>query len=158
MKIIVDTREQNPFTFSGAWYADKHVETMPGTLSVGDYSLAGLTDRVAVERKELGDLVQCLGRERDRFERELMRAAALDAFAVVIEAPWSDLAGGRYRSQLNPHSACQSILAFAGRYRIPFLFAGTRQAAEYMAWGFLKQYLQGARRRYEAILKAHDAA
>ncbi|WP_241160230.1 hypothetical protein [Desulfovibrio sp. ZJ369] len=53
-----------------------------GSLTVGDYSLEGLTDKVAVERKELPDLVQCLGRERERFERELQRGMPLDAFAA----------------------------------------------------------------------------
>lgn len=153
MRIIVDSREQAPFPFRGARYEGVSVEV--GTLGTGDYSLAGLTDKVAVERKELADLVACLGRERERFERELQRAAALDAFAVVVEASWAELASGQYRSRLNPHAACQSVLAFAGRYRVPFLFAGSRAAAEYMTWGFLRQYLEGARRRWASIVKAH---
>lgn len=155
MRVIVDSREQVPFAFSGPRYEGVTVEV--GTLTVGDYSLAGLTDKVAVERKSLPDLVACLGRERERFERELQRGAALDAFAVVVEASWADLAGGKYRSKLQPHAACQSVLAFAGRYRLPFPFAGSR-AAEYVAWVFLRQYLEGARRRWAAIVKAHDAA
>ena len=153
MPIIVDSREQAPFPFRGPCYEGVSVEV--GTLGTGDYSLAGLTDRVAVERKELPDLVACLGRERERFERELQRAAALDAFAVVVEASWQELASGQYRSRLNPHAACQSVLAFAGRYRVPFLFAGSRAAAEYMAWGFLRQYLEGARKRWASIVRAH---
>lgn len=127
MRIIQDTREQAPFTFQYAW---SKVELVCGTLTIGDYSLAGLEDKVAVERKELSDLVACLGRERERFERELQRGAALDAFTVVVEASWAELAGGKYRSQLNPHAACQSVLAFMGRYRVPFIFAGSRAAAE----------------------------
>lgn len=153
MKIVTDCREQMPFTFAGPRYDGVQVES--GTLTVGDYSLAGLTDKVAAERKELGDLVACLGRERERFERELQRGVALDAFAVVVEAGWADVAGGRYRSQLKPHAACQSVLAFMGRYRVPFLFAGNRAAAEYVVWGFLRQYLEGARRRWASIVKAH---
>jgi hypothetical protein len=130
-------------------------------LDTGDYSLAGLTDRVAVERKSLPDLVGCLSQSRERFERELHRAAALDAFAVVVEAAWADLAAGKYRSHMNPHSACQSVLAFTCRYRVPFLFAGSRSGAEYATWGFLRQYLESARKRYAGIVKAHgggDAA
>lgn len=153
MKILIDTREQAPFTFEHENY-NRTVSEACG-LAVGDYSLAGLTDRVAVERKSLPDLVACLGRERERFERELQRAAALDAFAVVVESSWADLAGGNYRSQLNPHSACQSVLAFSCRYRIPFLFAGSRAGAEYITWGFLRQYLESARKRWGAIVKAH---
>ena len=156
MKIICDSREQLPFAFTHEKYSG--VEVAPGTLSVGDYSLSGLADKVAVERKSLPDLLACLGKERERFERELLRAAALDAFAVVVEASWQDLAGGAYRSQLNPHSACQSILAFTVRYRVPFLFAGSRAGAEYCCWGFLRQYLESARKRWESIVKAHKGA
>ena len=155
MTILVDTREQRPFTFEHERY---DVQIQPGTLSVGDYSLAGLQDKVAVERKSLPDLVGCLGRERERFERELQRGAALDAFAVVVEAAWADLAGGNFRSQLNPHAACQSVLAFMARYRVPFLFAGSRAAAEYAAWGLLHQYLASARKRWASIVKAHGEA
>lgn len=153
MRIVIDSREQAPFAFAGPRYED--VEAVPGSLSVGDYSLEGLADKVAVERKELPDLVQCLGRERERFERELQRGMALDAFAVVVEAAWADLACGRYRSKLNPHAACQSVAAFMARYRTCFFFAGSRAAAEYVTWSFLRQYLEGARRRWKAIAKAH---
>ena len=153
MKIIVDTREQSPFAFQHERYAGIIIEA--GTLDTGDYSLAGLTDRVAVERKSLPDLVACLASGRERFERELQRAAALDAFAVVIEASWAELAAGHYRSQLKPHSACQSVAAFMARYRIPFVFCGSRAAAEYMAWSFLRQYLESARKRWSSIVKAH---
>lgn len=153
MKIVADSREQAPFAFKHERYAGVVVKV--GALDTGDYSLAGLSDRVAVERKSLPDLVACLGRERERFEREMQRVAALDAFAVVIEAAWADLAAGQYRSQLNPHAACQSVLAFTARYRVPFLFAGSREGAEYVTWGFLRQYLESARKRWGSIVKAH---
>lgn len=156
MHIVIDSREQLPFSFEHERYAGTTIEA--GTLDTGDYSLAGLTDRVAVERKSLSDLVACLGRERDRFIRELQRASALDAFAVVVEAGWPELATGRYRSLLNPHAACQSVAAFMARYRVPFIFAGTRSMAEYAAWSFLYQYLEGAKKRWKAIATAQEVA
>ena len=153
MRICVDTREQCPFTFEHERYAGTAIES--GTLDTGDYSISGLCDRVAVERKSLDDLAACLSGGRERFERELQRAAALDAFAVVIEASWADLANGGFRSQMNPHAACQSVLAFMARYRVPFFFAGNRAGAEYACWGFLRQYLEGAKKRWSSIVKAH---
>lgn len=152
MKILIDTREQRPFSFIGE--TGEPIPTERATLATGDYSLAGYADRVAVERKSLDDLAQCLGRERDRFERELVRARGLDAFAVVVEGSFEDLAHGRYRSKLNPHSACQSVLSFSARLGIPFLFAGNRAGAEYATAGFLRQYLKGCRERLKAIEKA----
>ncbi|MFC4679256.1 ERCC4 domain-containing protein [Desulfovibrio legallii] len=153
MRIVRDTREQRGYRFEGPAYADVTVED--GTLNVGDYSLAGLGDKVAVERKSLPDLVQCLGRERERFARELQRAVALDAFCVVVEASWQDLASGQYRSQLSPRAACQSVLSFMARLGISFIFAGNRSAAEYITAYFLRQYLEGARKRWATIVKAH---
>lgn len=155
MKIIIDKREQAPYAFEK--YAD--TETEQGTLQSGDYSLAGLTDRVAVERKSLDDLIGCLTSGRERFERELQRAQGMDAFCVVVESSWEDIAKGRFRSRMKPHAACQSVIAFQTRYGIPFVFAGTRTAAEYVAHSTLRQYLNSATWRLKSIVKAHgDAA
>lgn len=154
MKILIDTREQRPFAFRGKSFEDVTTET--GSLVTGDYSISGLTDLVAVERKSLDDLAQCLGRERERFERELIRAKGLEAFAVVIEAGFDDLAHGKYRSKLNPHAACQSVLSFSARLGTCFLFAGSRVGAEYATAGFLRQFLKGCRERLKVIEKAAE--
>lgn len=151
MKIIVDTREQRPFTFLSQ---NGDIETERGTLTLGDYSLAGLESCVAVERKSLADLVMCLGTERERFQRELMRAAALEAFCVVVEATWQDLAAGKYRSKLSPASGMASVLSFMARHRIPFLFAGSRANAEAVTAGFLRQYVKGKAHELKAVQEA----
>lgn len=64
MRLIIDSREQAPYDF-----ATYDVDTEPGTLHTGDYSLAGFEDRVAIERKSLDDLIACLCVGRERFER-----------------------------------------------------------------------------------------
>ena len=45
----------------------------------------------AVIERKAADLLACLGRERERFERELMRSRYLGRFAVVVEAGLPDL-------------------------------------------------------------------
>ena len=148
--ILVDQREGLPYTFQHPRYAGVLVK--PGSLKTGDYSLDGYEGQAAVERKELGDLIACLmGENRARFERELERGVQLLAFMVVVEAPWVSVVKGDYTSNMRPHSACQSILAFAQRYRVTFHFAGTRAAAEYCTWGFLRQFW---RDRVEEVKKA----
>jgi len=52
LKIIVDTREQNPLSFT--------LPTERGTLETGDYSLKGLERFISIERKAPNDLVSCL--------------------------------------------------------------------------------------------------
>lgn len=152
MRILIDSREQKPFTFKGKGFSD--VVTEQGKLVTGDYSIVGLADVVAVERKSLDDLAQCLGRDRERFERELIRSKGLEAFAVVVEAGFDDLAHGKYRPKLNPHSACQSVLSFSARLGVQFLFAGSRAGAEYATAHFLRQYLEGCKKKLQAIEKA----
>ncbi len=154
MTILIDTREKAPFSFL---QCGADISTERAALTVGDYALAGLADRVAVERKSLPDLVLCLGAERSRFERELQRAAALESFSVVVEAGWQALADGKYRSNLNPGAACASIAAFSARHGISFMFAGNREQAERYTALFLRQYLRGKAHDLDAIRKAMGA-
>lgn len=153
LRVVVDDREKLPYAFADEnIYGGVHVTE--GHLPTGDYSLWGLTHLVAVERKSLPDLVNCLGNERERFVHEMIRGRGLESFAVVCECTWQDLAQGQYRSHLNPHSACQSVASFVARFGIPFLFAGSRTAAEYVVWSLLKQYAEGQRRRWKSVERA----
>jgi len=145
--ILIDTREQAPFTFAGY-----DVEVERATLPVGDYSLPGFENQISIERKELNDLIGCLTVGRDRFERELAKARAYDFFAVVVEANLSDVYRGNYRSEMLPQAALQSLVAFQVRYGVPFIWAGNRKGAEYMTHSFLEKCLRefGEERREAA--------
>jgi ERCC4-type nuclease len=129
---LIDSREQRPFRFNGP--------TRVVGLPTGDYSLEGYQDEVAVERKQLDDLIMCLSSQRDRFKRELERARDFDYFCVLVEAPFSDLVNQNYISRMNPHSAVESISAFEVRYRIPFLFCGTQALAARKCESLLRKY------------------
>lgn len=111
MIIQVDSREKLPYDFS----AFEGVQTETGTLAIGDYSLKDCGHLIACERKSLPDLIACLSHERERFSRELLKARQLEAFAVVCECTWQEIAGGTYRSGLNPAAA---ILTAAGGRRL----------------------------------------
>lgn len=152
LRIIIDTREQFPFQFSGY-----PVEVIGGALTAGDYSIPGFTDCVAVERKSLGDLISCLTSSRDRFTRELERLRGYESAVVVVEAGFYELAEGRYRSKLNPTSAVQSIISMMQAYRMPFFFAETRADAERFAFDFLRHYYRHAEDRYKAIQRMREA-
>jgi DNA excision repair protein ERCC-4 len=150
MRILVDTREQAPFTFQGY-----EVDPEPATLPCGDYSLPGFEDRAAVERKSLNDLVGCLmGKDRDRFERELARGRHYDLFAVVVEASLADISQGQYRSDMRPQAALQSIITFQVRYRLSIVWAGNRKGAEYVTHSLLSKYLREIGERYHAAIMA----
>ena len=149
MKIAVDNREQLAYSFQGY---DCTVEA--ATMETGDYSAVGFLDKIAVERKSLDDLLGCLTSGRARFERELARARALDRFCVIVEASFEDLAKGLYRSEMKPHAACQSVIAWQIRYGTPFIFAGSRKAAEYYCYSFLQKYVHEIEQRMKLLTKA----
>lgn len=118
---IVDTREQLPLDLSP-------LSTISGTLTTGDYSIRGLEQHVAIERKSLPDLIGCVGQERERFDREIVRLLAYPVRGVVVEAPWSALEAGDWRSKVTPAAATGSVLGWIAQ-GVPFIFAGTRDAA-----------------------------
>ena len=150
MKILIDTREQNPYTFSGI----EGAEPMRGTLETGDYSLPGLTDRVAVERKALDDAISCLGRDRERFFRELDRLRGFESAALVIEATWEMVASGWYRSRLDPGAAAQSLISIQQEYRLPIFFAMDRRTGEHYVFHFLRHFAEHTARRCRAAAAA----
>jgi ERCC4-type nuclease len=120
--IIIDSREQRPLDF-GDWPTER------AGLDTGDYSLRGFTDLIAIERKSLPDLVMCCGRERDRFMRELNRLRAYRYRAVVVEATYKKIQGGKWRSQLKPAHVIGSIASWGAKFNIEFVFAGDPEGA-----------------------------
>ena len=146
LRIIRDSREQAPFTFSGL-----PVEVSVSALEAGDYSVRGFERRVAVERKELGDLVGCLGANRERFQRELARLRGYDCAAVVVEAPVVALRTGRYLGRLDAGAAWQSVLAFSMRFRVPFFFCADRADAEAVTFDLLRHFARDRWRELQAL-------
>lgn len=120
--IICDTREQRPFDFAP-------LRSEPGTLATGDYSIKGLENFIALERKSLGDLISCVGVERERFDRECQRLLAYQTRAIVVEAAWAELERGDWRSQVTPQAAMGSVLGWMA-LGIPVVFAGSRGSAQ----------------------------
>ena len=110
-----------------------------------------LENLVAIERKTLDDLVGCLTRNRERFERELHRGRALEYFALVIEASLSDILRGRYRSQMTPQSAMQSLLVFSVRYRLPIFFTENRVHGQRTTESLLLKYAQELEKRFKVM-------
>lgn len=147
MIILVDTREQQPYSFDSY----EGVTVHRAGLESGDYSLPDHQHIVAIERKSIDDLIGCLTTGRERFAKELHRLRPYLLRAVVVEASMEDVARGRYKSQMAPQAALQSILAFMVRFSIPFIFAGNRRGGEYTTHGLLWKYCQEQEKRFKAI-------
>ncbi len=134
--LIQDTREQ-------LGYRDLFsVPCVVGTLSVGDYSVVGLEDRVAVERKSLSDLLGTLTRGRERFEKELAKTRSLERFAVVVEARAVTIYDGKFEeiSLANARSVWESMAALYVRYNVPFFLSENRRIGAAWVESILTKY------------------
>lgn len=112
-------------------------------MRTGDYSPVGLAGKVAVERKTLVDITNCLaGTERNRFEAELSRAQGMDYFAVIIEAGFAQMTSRQYRCKVKPNEATGILVDLQIKYHVPFVWAGSRRAAEYLTYWTLRRCVE----------------
>lgn len=135
---VIDTREQRPLTLL--------IPSRVGTLACADYSVCGLEHRIAVERKELSDLLACVGRERDRFEACVKRMQAYETRALVIEASWGSIELGQWRSQLKPTQVKAALYSWMRHMSV--VLAGDRTTAAAIVSGIL---FSAARERWREL-------
>jgi ERCC4-type nuclease len=146
-KILVDSREQAPYTFAGipANAEDGgglvRVETIRFSLPEGDYGLE-LDRRIRIERKSKADLWSTVAQGRGRFEAELARLQErCEWAAVVVEAEWQDAMMQPGFSCLNPKSINRSILAWMQRYpRVHWVWRPDRATAEVATFWLLDRW------------------
>ena len=112
-------------------------------LLVGDYSLEGFSDRVAITRKSKEDLYGNLGHGREIFEGEWKRLAELEYAAICVECSLPDLLSPPDDSRMSGKSAVGSILAWSVRYNLHVYFCGDpshAQATAIKLLGFFHKY------------------
>jgi ERCC4-type nuclease len=133
-RIAIDTREQLRYFFDGH-------ESYRTTLTTGDYSLEGFTDRLAVERKNHSDAWGCLTDGRKRFERCLERLSMLDRAAIVIESSMAEFCVPPPQvKRVNAATAMGSYISWSTKWRIPVFFAENRQWGERCTLRILAAY------------------
>lgn len=127
LTIICDTREQD--THCEEYFRSQKIPCVVRKLDTGDYSAQigdmTLERSVAIERKRnLDELCGNMTVDRDRFEREFLRAKAhgLHIFLIVENASWTDVFLGNYRSKLSSKSLVGSILSWLARFDVTLIF------------------------------------
>jgi len=138
INIIIDTREQTPYTFANI---QPRPRTQFATLRTGDYSLDGLQTEITIERKSLQDAFNTFGRGRRRFERELHRMKTFTFAAVILEADWTTVL--RYpptHSKLNPKIIYASVIAWQQRFNVHFWLCPNRAFAEKTTYRLLERF------------------
>ena len=136
--IIIDSREQHPYAFP--------CPTNRKALAAGDYSVEGLEEKVAVERKSLRDFVATVIHDHARFRREMLLFSSYDVACVVVEADLDAVLRGMHSEDLRgvkPASVLGAALHITLHYGIPVFWCGSRQAAR----AFTELYLRMAARK-----------
>lgn len=125
MTIVVDTREQHPYSFEGICPVAR------AALPAGDYSIAGCELVFAIERKSLADLVSTIIGNRARFVRELERLRLYQFSAILVEGTvrdvlefhsdhWRGLSEAQRRAR--PRTVINSLNSWQIEYSVRVLF------------------------------------
>ena len=151
--IIVDSNEQTPLQFP------RTVPTVRQKIYPGDYSIVGLTNKFAIERKSLDDLVNSLlghhmVREedecgnlirmvkrynRERLTEELLAMRNHKFKCLCCEEPRSRLESHWYKSTVPPHNIMGMIFDLESYTGVQFkFFEGREQMARWIAYEALQ--------------------
>jgi DNA excision repair protein ERCC-4 len=130
--VLIDTREQRPWEFDCEFFTSERA-----SLRTGDYTIAGLEDRLCLERKGLGDFVGTVISDWLRFRKELYRLASFDVAAIVVEANIEDVMNHAYESDAQPASVIGKANGIFLDHGIPVLFWGPRPVCTVMVERFL---------------------
>jgi len=143
--VIVDTREQNPFSFARfrGWFSGIEHRA----LKVGDYSVAGLEKVCTVERKDLPDLINSLTSDRSVFVKRLQQMSGYSHRLLVITAALSEIKSPYSHTSVSPNKITQSLIAILAGLGVPFLCVETHElgaeiVASYLYQVFLYHWLE----------------
>ena len=113
----------------------------------GDYSIDGLEDKCAIERKSKSDMHGTLSNRRANFTKELGRLSTMHRGSVIVECGDKDfLTGPKYyrSSRLSKVDLAATqwatVAGWAATYGVPFYFKDTRSLAERWAFYTLRKW------------------
>lgn len=128
LTIIEDSREQVNDHVTG-YFESKGIPRIPRKLAIGDYAcqIGDFTfeKSFVVERKgSLDELCGNMTQDRNRFEREFLRAKAfgIKVYLIIENASWDDVYLQNYRSKLSAKSLLASLLAWQTRFNVTIIF------------------------------------
>ena len=132
MTIVIDTREKIPWNFGGELVIHK-------CLKHGDYSILGLEEEIALERKSLDDLVgSMIGTRRDKFFSNLEKLNRIEYRGIVVEDNFEDIVKHKYRSKASTISVIGSATAVSVSYKVPIYYCSDRGNSAMFAKKWLK--------------------
>jgi len=129
MVILIDTREQQSPLF-GRYPKGMTVSTT--TLKIGDYSIRGLENKIAIERKKISDLISYCTTEREATKIKMSKLQSLQWAGLIIEARESEVYRPYAFSNASPESIRQSLVSFSVRYGVHVYIGDRDRCAMWM--------------------------
>ena len=142
--VVVDTRETDPLLFR-ADRPRKNVPMIRKTLAYGDYSVLGFEECISVERKKAGDLYTCLGKERERFKKELEKLQHYERRWLLIEDSEEEVLQPQDYSQMHPNAIRQSLVSIEVKLFIPVHYSKNKTNSEIWLLDRLVKYYKWKR-------------
>ncbi len=150
--VLVDTRERTPlplFKQHPNWIGG----VRPATLKTGDYSVEGMENLLALERKTLPDAVNSTITSRKRFIRACERLALFRWKAILVEASYEDLKNpyedlDDLVTGAHPNAVCGTLDAIEAKFGIPIIYTArnrslaTERAASWLSKHFTYWWLE----------------
>jgi len=150
--VVVDTREQQPLPL----YAN-HPNWIGGerlaALKTGDYTVEGMESLLALERKNLADLVACTVSYRRRFLAACARLSRFRWKAILVEATFEDIKRGPEAfdipSGVHPNAISGTLDAIEAKFGIPIIYSSrlkelaTERAASWLSKHFTYWWMEG---------------
>jgi len=130
--VIIDTRERDPYKFDSRLIKEVRLK-----LLAGDYTVAGMEDVIAIERKTRDDFVGTVMQEYDRFKRELERLQKYIRALIVVEANLSEIGNHDYYSTADPEAVIRRKAEIEVNFGVPVQFCSDRQHACRFVQNFL---------------------
>lgn len=140
MIIIADSRERKS-------YADiisrRGVGVEISGLKTGDYTIKGLENKFAIERKTLTDFISSITHKRKSFEEKVVQASKnLSFYAIVIECTLHDITNHNYSNDVAPEAILNTILCWTVKYHIPIILCESRSGGAQTVIGLAQEFLK----------------
>ena len=150
--VLVDSREQNPLSLLANhpnWFCGERSVA----LKAGDYSVEGMENILALERKSMADAIGSTMAGRERFIRSCARLAKYRWKAILIEATYEDMKTPYSRfedlvTEAHPNAICGTLDAIEAKFGIPILYSSrnrllaSEKAASWLSKHFTYWWLE----------------
>jgi ERCC4-type nuclease len=140
--VLIDTRERAPFNFRrfANWIAGESRQK----LDAGDYSILGMENVLALERKSLSDLITTLIQQRSRFFKMCEKLAQYRWRALLVEASYEDIKSPydeEFTTMAHPNAVSGTLDALEAKFSIPVIYTSQyRPLAEEKAASWLSKH------------------